>query len=328
MARDTRGHIFDIKRYAIHDGAGIRTTVFFKGCPIRCRWCANPESQKNSIELAYISGECIQCGGCVNACPQNALKITDAGVKIDRRSCDVCGKCVAICPAAALQLMGRTVSLKELYAEVASDRPFWERSGGGVTISGGEPLAQIDFAKDFLMLCRENYIHTAIETSLHVPTEALKAVLPHVNQVICDIKIMDDDKHKVYTGASNQLILKNIAEVLSSGAEVLVRMPLIPGVNDDQQNLEAVGTFLEKQRSNVQLELLPYHRMGEDKYKRLDRSYEMDEIQPSTLEEMAKAIEILAKFDISVIQPNITQTEKKRVRPDSLAPACSVTRSV
>ena len=170
MAPDSRGTIFDINRYAIHDGPGIRTIVFFKGCPIRCRWCANPESQKTALELVHLSNACILCGRCMQACPQDAIRVSDTHHLLDRTACTLCGKCIEICPCEALQMMGRPVSVEALYAEVAADRAFWEGSGGGVTLSGGEPLIQHRFVKAFLERCRADYVHTAIESCLHVAT--------------------------------------------------------------------------------------------------------------------------------------------------------------
>lgn len=178
---------------------------------VRCRWCANPESQKSALELAYLKNECILCGRCMEVCPQDAIRVSETNHYLDRTACNLCGKCVEICPGEALQIMGRSVSVEDLYAEVAADRSFWERSDGGVTLSGGEPLVQPRFVKAFLERCRANYIHTAIESCLHVATETLKDILPLVNTVICDIKLMDDERHRQLTGFSNALILKNMA---------------------------------------------------------------------------------------------------------------------
>ncbi|KAA3656245.1 MAG: glycyl-radical enzyme activating protein [Chloroflexi bacterium] len=293
--------IFDIKRYSIHDGPGIRTTAFLKGCPIRCRWCANPESQKRSPEIAYFKQECIQCRKCLETCPLNAIHFSGAAHCLDRSVCDLCAQCVDVCPADALQIVGRTVTARGLFDEMVSDRPFWERSGGGVTLSGGEPLIQHQFVKAFLELCRSNYIHTAIETCLHISPKILKDILPLVDFVICDMKIMDSEKHKQFTAVSNKLILENIVFLLNSDLDMLVRMPLIPGVNDDVANLEALGAFLQSHRKNAQLELLPFHRLGESKYEQAGRTIEMKNVLPPSKEEMQKAAARLNAFNLEVV---------------------------
>ena len=301
MGPDIRGTVFDINRYAIHDGAGIRTTVFLKGCPLRCRWCANPESQRNGPELAHLKNECVLCGRCVAACSQDAIRLSETAHFLNRSVCDRCGKCVEVCPAEALQVMGRTVSVEDLYAIVAEDRPFWERSGGGVTLSGGEPLVQHRFVKVFLERCRADYVHTAIETCLHAPEETLAEVRPLVNTVICDLKIMDDKRHRQYTGVSNELILNNMTALLQSEQDMRVRMPLIPGVNDEPSNLSAMGEFLEKNRPGVELELMPYHRLGETKYARLGRTYTLEKTPKPSQRELKQAKALLGKFKIKLV---------------------------
>jgi pyruvate formate lyase activating enzyme len=198
--------------------------------------------------------------------------------------------------------MGRQVSIKDLYAEVALDRPFWERSGGGVTLSGGEPLVQLPFVKAFLKKLRQSYVHTAIESCLHVAPETLEDLLPFVNTMICDMKLMDDDKHKQYTGVSNNLIQKNMARLLRTDRDVRVRMPLIPCINDDEANLSALGRFLQSHREGVQLEILPYHRLGESKYTRLNRSFKMVNILPPTPSDMKKALEVLGQFKLDLVK--------------------------
>lgn len=301
MNLDTRGIIFDINRYAIHDGPGIRTTVFFKGCPIRCRWCANPESQQTARELVYLNNECILCGRCMQTCPRDAIRVSDADHFLARSACDLCGKCVDICPAEALQIMGRPVLVEDLYAEVSADRAFWERSGGGVTLSGGEPLVQPRFVKAFLQRCRADYIHTAIESCLHVATQTVTEIMPLVNTVICDMKLMDGERHRQFTGVSNALILKNLAALLQTDQDMRVRMPLIPGVNDDDTNLEALGAFLQAHREGAQLELMPYHRLGEAKYARLGRSCKMADIPTPSKEAIETAAAVLGHFRINLV---------------------------
>lgn len=300
MNSKSKGLIFDIQRYAIHDGPGIRTTAFLKGCPNRCKWCANPESQKSVPEITYLENECLHCGSCAQICSKKAIAVSKNSHFLDRGSCDLCGQCAAICPGEALQIVGRYVSPKELFDEMAADQPFWERSGGGITLSGGEPLAQPEFVLPFIKLCKENYVHTVIETSLHVPPKIIKDVLLQVDDIICDIKIMDENRHKAFIGVSNKLILDNLALLLKSSKSVLVRIPLIPSINDDRDNIEATGVFLSSNRQKIQIELLPYHRLGESKYARLGRSYGLGDIVPPTDEDLENAKKELKKFNITM----------------------------
>jgi pyruvate formate lyase activating enzyme len=300
MNSKSKGLIFDIQRYAIHDGPGIRTTAFLKGCPNRCKWCANPESQKSVPQITYLENECLHCGSCAKICSKKAIAVSKNSHFLDRGSCDLCGQCAAICPGEALQIVGRYVSPKELFDEMAADQPFWERSGGGITLSGGEPLAQPEFVLPFIKFCKENYVHTVIETSLHVPPKIIKDVLLQVDDIICDIKIMDENRHKAFIGVSNKLILDNLALLLKSSKSVLVRIPLIPSINDDRDNIEATGVFLSSNRQKIQIELLPYHRLGESKYARLGRSYGLGDIVPPTDEDLENAKKELKKFNITM----------------------------
>ncbi len=297
----TKGFLFDIKHYAIHDGPGIRTTVFLKGCPARCLWCANPESQKFSCEIACLDSECVACGLCLEACPEKAISLLDGRRIFNRKACVACGKCVAACPEGALELMGREVTVGDLYREISPDRPFWERSGGGVTLSGGEPLAQASFAREFLQTCKEHYIHTALETCLYAPEEALRSMAPYVDYFMCDLKIMDHAKHTYYTEVSNEIIKKNLAFLLQDSFDVLVRMPLIPEVNDDRENLIRFADFLNANRPNAKVELLPYHKLGESKYPRLSRKYEMRNTLPPSEEAMAKTQDFLKNLGITIV---------------------------
>jgi pyruvate formate lyase activating enzyme len=294
------GTIFDIIRYAVHDGPGIRSTVFFKGCPLHCLWCANPESQAFSPELTHNKTECLGCGICRQGCPKEAITLIREEPVIDPVKCDLCGLCAENCPSEALRIMGRTVTMDGLYKEMASDRPFWDRSGGGVTLSGGEPLAQFDFVLAFLKLCKDRHVSTAIETCLYTDQEKIEAVLPFLDHVICDLKIMDSESHKTWTGVLNGRIKDNIRALLHYHPDVLVRMPLLPGINDDKDNLEAMGTFLETCRKGVRMELLPFHRLGESKYRRMKKVYAADHVLPPSEEAMNRAKNILRSFDIHV----------------------------
>ncbi len=300
MDQALTGTIFDIIRYAVHDGPGIRSTIFFKGCPLRCAWCANPESQSYRPEFTHNKTECLGCGMCLQGCPEKAISQVQEELVIDLEKCNICGSCAKTCPSEALQIMGRTVTIDGLYKEIAADRPFWDRSNGGVTLSGGEPLAQYDFTLAFLKLCKDRHVSTAIETCLYASWEKIETVLPFLDHVICDLKIMDSVRHKTWTGVLNDRIKDKIRALLHGHPDVLVRMPLVPGINDDKDNLEAMGAFLETCRKEVRMELLPFHCLGESKYRRLKREYTMDHVTPPSGEDMDRAKNILQSFDIHV----------------------------
>ncbi len=302
MKKETTGLVFDIKRYAIHDGPGIRTTVFLKGCPARCLWCANPESQSFVPELIFQESECIDCGKCIQICPHGALSVLGGHRTIQRNACDGCEKCTAVCPSEALKMIGRKVTVESLYAEIASDRVFWERSRGGVTLSGGEPLAQAYFTRDFLEKCKAHHMHTAIETCLYAPREVLQSTMPFADLFICDMKIMEKEKHEYYTGVSSELIKINLQYLLESSRDVLVRMPFIPDINDDEKNLMELARFLNRYRPGTRLELLPYHSFGENKYAQLGRTSAMSEISPPTKEALEKAVRLLSNLGLEMTE--------------------------
>lgn len=207
------GNILDIKSYSIHDGPGIRTTVFFKGCPVRCLWCANPESMRCKKELAFYRSRCVECKQCVSVCPAYAVHFIERRRIHDKIRCQSCGRCVEVCPEKALEILGRKVSVEDIMEELLADRPFWSRSGGGVTLSGGEVLMQPEFARNVLKKCQANYIHTAKETSLHASEKVLESIEPYVDYFMCDLKVVDEKRHKELTGVSNRLILSKNEKV-------------------------------------------------------------------------------------------------------------------
>ena len=263
------GTIFDVQRFSTHDGPGVRTTVFFKGCNLRCLWCHNPESQSAAPQLMFYRDKCVGCGACEKICK-----------KTHTPACTACGGCVAVCAQGARELSGRTVSAEEVLQTVLRDRRYYEISGGGVTLSGGEPLLQPDFALELLSLCRAAGVHTAIETALNAPESVLEALLPETDLLICDIKGIDAALHRANTGVSNDRILKNAGSLMRSGRELLFRMPYIPGFNDGE--LPAVREFTR----GFPLELMPYHSIGANKYAALGRPYPSADAVPPTDAEM------------------------------------------
>ncbi len=277
---DPCGTIFDIKRFAVHDGPGIRTTVFFKGCPLRCLWCHNPESMKIERQIVFFEDKCIGCGECFKRCPNGAVVATPQGREYYKDKCTLCGTCVEYCYAEATVMEGREVSVREVIEEVKKDMPFYENSGGGVTLSGGEPTMQSEFCIAVLRESKKAGMHTALDTSGYVKWEIFSRILEYVDLVLYDIKHIDPVKHKEYTGLSNELILSNLRKIDELGITTEIRMPIIPGLNDSEDNLSAVSRFLGEMRNIQRIKLLPYHRLGEGKYERLDMGYELNDIEP------------------------------------------------
>ena len=288
-----KGIIFDIKRYAIHDGPGIRTTAFFKGCPLRCLWCCNPESYKSAPEIVYTDRLCIHCGSCQMVCPNNALKISKNKLEIIREKCNGCGTCAIECPANALELSGKPYSVKELLAEVEKDSTFYQTSEGGVTVSGGECTMQSGFLLSFLKKCKENYFHVTLDTCGFVEWEIFKKIIKYVDLVLFDIKIMDEEKHIKYTGKSNKLILENLHQLSRIGTPVIIRIPLIPGFNDSKKEIRAIADMVSKLKNITEINILPYHRLGESKHTRLGKDYKMKDVKPPNDACLEKAKSIL-----------------------------------
>jgi len=267
-----RALVFDIKKYAVHDGPGIRTTVFFKGCPLRCAWCHNPEGQRAAPEVMVKASRCLPgCRECVKVCRPKAITRTRARLAVSRQECDGCGACAEACPSQALELAGRRIDVADLVTTIFQDAIFHESSGGGVTFSGGEPLMQPDFLEAVLAECRHRESRTAIDTCGYVPTAVLKRFLGKADLFLYDFKVMDEAKHKKYTGVSNRIILDNLRVLAESGQQVNIRIPLIAGVNDDDENVGRTAEFLRSLKAIKRISLLPYHGLAADKYRRLDR---------------------------------------------------------
>lgn len=272
--KNNSGMVFNIQRFCLHDGPGLRTTVFFKGCPLKCKWCANPEAINSFLQLGVARVHCNSCGDCVTACPEKAIVLDETGKpKIDRNHCKACGTCVSVCFQEALTLYGKSLTIGEVFQEVIKDKS-WYGSEGGLTVSGGEPLMQPAFVVKLFRQCKEAGISTCIETSGHVASEALKTVLEYTDTVLYDLKHMDSNEHKNLTGRSNDILLDNARIVAESGAKVQFRMPLIPGLNDSPDNIKATSGFLkELMGAKASIELMPYHALGKGKYDALDLTY-------------------------------------------------------
>ncbi|NPU85951.1 MAG: glycyl-radical enzyme activating protein [Syntrophaceae bacterium] len=263
-----KGTIFDIQRFSVHDGPGIRTTVFFKGCPLRCAWCANPESQDTRPQLMMRNNRCTACGRCLPACPERAVRLTkDGRRRIFWKKCTQCLRCVAACETGALSIAGREATIAEIVNEVERDRSFYETSGGGVTLSGGEPLLQPEFAVRLLERCKERGLHTALDTCGYADPDILLAAIRYADLVLYDIKALDDERHRKYTGVGNSLILEN-AKLVARSVRTWFRIPLVAGVNDTVEEIREIAT-LARRLGVEKISLLPYHAGGREKRLRI-----------------------------------------------------------
>ena len=279
--------LFNIQKCSIHDGNGLRTLVFFKGCPLRCKWCANPESQDFDREIMESPGKCIGCGTCISVCSSDAIVPTENGLKIIRDKCTKCFKCAESCYSGAKYVIGKEYSTEELYKEIEKDKVFYSiQGGGGVTFSGGEPLAHAGELTKIAKLCRKRGIDVAIESCGMGNYEEFKEALPYINNIFLDIKHMDTNVHKKFTGAGNELILSNIKKIASHGINITVRTPVIPGINDSEKNITDTARFIKDIPQITAYELLPYHKFGVNKYTALGRPYELNDIEPPEDNEM------------------------------------------
>lgn len=280
------GIVSDIQRFSIHDGPGIRTTVFLKGCNLRCRWCHNPEALDPRPELQLFAARCIACGACFDACRRGAHVMNDGRRAFLRQRCVACGTCAEGCYAEALVLVGREMSAEQVLAEVLQDRSYYRNSGGGVTLSGGEPLLQRDFCRELLARSKAEALHTAIETNAAWPWDHVASVLPVTDLVMMDIKTTDAAAHEEWTGVSNEQVLANARRLAREPVELIVRTPIVPGVNDTPEEVGRVADFLRDFPNLLYYELLPYHPLGTGKYESLGVPYEMAAVERPSAERM------------------------------------------
>lgn len=295
-----KGKIFDIMKYSIHDGPGIRTTIFFMGCPLKCQWCHNPESQEYNQVLMYWPDRCVGCGQCLEACSNGAIISVGGKLEYRRDQCQVCGACCKVCHAGVRELVAKTKSVGEVIAEIEKDLIFYDESGGGVTFSGGEAIMQPVFLLEVLKECRKKEIHTAVETCGYVNFESLQRISEYVDLFLYDLKLMDRQKHQEYTGVTNELILDNLRWLAEHHPKVIVRVPIIPGINDDEENLSQLGYFVTSLKRVNELHILPYHKAGADKYQRLGLKYKLPDIETPDNERMEQIRSRLEQFGLKV----------------------------
>jgi len=277
--------ITNIQKYSVHDGPGIRNTVFFKGCPLACWWCHNPETQSYEKQMMYSEEKCTGCGACIEACPNKAIRRNGEKVSTDVESCNHCGVCEDYCLSCARTVTGKEYTPRELMREIEKDQIFYEQSGGGVTLSGGEPMVQIDFVQKVVESCYEKGISIVIDTCGQVPYENFERINEKVSMYLYDLKHIDPEKHKKFTGIDNKLIIENLLKLSAAGAKINLRIPLIEGINEDD---ESVAAFLEmaKKINVYKVSLLPYHDIGKDKYRRLEMNYDESKMKTPSKERM------------------------------------------
>jgi len=297
-----KGLVFDIQRFSIHDGPGIRTTVFFKGCPLRCQWCHNPESWLGKPQVLFYANKCIGCGGCLKACPIKGALDKQSETRINHKLCTDCGLCAEACPAEALVLCGREMTVEEVIEEVEKDRPFYETSGGGMTLSGGEPLMQAEFAIALLKAGKSAGLHTVLDTSGYGKAEHLREAARHVDLVLFDLKVMDAARHREVVGVEARVIHDNLRMLAEVGVPVIIRVPVIPTRTDSAENLRAIAEMAASLPNVRQVDLMRYNRLGESKWQRLGRPYELNGLQPPDDEGMnrLKAIVEAEKLEATV----------------------------
>jgi pyruvate formate lyase activating enzyme len=293
--------IFDIRRYSINDGPGIRITIFIKGCPLRCTWCHNPESQSPKVQKLYTARKCIGAQDCIEVCPENALALTPEGIVTDSEKCTLCGLCADACPTKAIEMSGKLYQVEELLKIIEKERPHIDQSGGGVTFSGGEPLLNPEFLIKMLDACGEKGLHRAVDTCGFAPAETLLEVAKRTDLFLFDLKLMDPAMHKKWTGVDNRLILKNLKLLAESGANINIRVPFIKNVNTSEEEILKMAELISSlPGEKPMVNLLPYHNIATGKYQKLEIEYNADEMDEPSEEEIQKATEIFNSFNLEV----------------------------
>ena len=293
---DIKATVFDIQRFSVHDGPGIRTTVFLKGCPLNCLWCHNPESKAQSPEVMLYENLCIGCGECVAACEDKLHTFGDEGHKIDREGCKRCLDCASACVAGALTVSGKEMTVSEVLSEVMRDKSFYDNSGGGVTVSGGEPLMHADFCRELFREAKEQGISTAVETSGFGKWENIERLTECVDIFLWDYKETDPERHREYTGVDNALILENLAKLDSLGASIVLRCPIIPGLNDRDEHFRGIAEVLNKHTSVIRAELEPYHSLGKGKATAIGKDYPLGDMKSASKDDAKLWLEAISKY--------------------------------
>ena len=298
------GYISNIERYTLHDGPGIRTTVFLKGCPLSCLWCSNPEMQESFQQLAFFEERCNGCLRCIEKCPQNAISLNQNSlrVSVDFTKCNHCGECVNSCIFDALVMIGERVTAEEVADIVSRDKVFYQHSRGGVTISGGEPLWQSAFSGEILKRCRDNQIHTAIQTCGYGTREQIDRIIPFLDLAIIDLKHYDSSAHEKLTGKGNETIIENIKYIDNNKIPVVIQIPLIPGFNDSEDVLKNIFNFTGELYNSLGVSLLQYHNLGVPKYKHIGKTYSLPSIDPPSADYLKQKIQECKKYNIPIIQ--------------------------